>query len=113
MKNIYVGNLPYNVTEETLRELFEEHGAVESVRIMVDKFTGRPRGFGFVSMPNDDEATKAVQALNLHILEGRNLRVSEANEQRPRREGGGGGREGGFGGRRRFGGHEGGGRDRF
>ena len=102
--NIYVGNLSYSTTEEGLKALFEAHGAVESVRIITDKITGKSRGFGFVSMTNDDEGTNAVQALNNFEYEGRTLTVSQANNpgDRPRREGGprsygqGGGSRGGF-----------------
>lgn len=104
--NIYVGNLSYSATEESIRGLFEAHGAVESVRVMTDKFTGKPRGFCFVSMTNDQEAQQAIDALNNFEFEGRALRVSQANppQQRtgggngggPRRGGFGGGREGGF-----------------
>jgi len=120
--NIYVGNLPRTATEETLKALFENHGAVESVRIMLDKFTSEPRGFGFVTMPNDEEAKKAIEALTEYELEGRNLRVSEARppQDRGSRPGGfgdnrgprrqGGGSSGGFGGSR---GGFGGGRSRY
>ena len=92
MKKIYVGNLPYSVTESELRDLFGEHGTVESVSLVSDRETGRPRGFGFVEM-DDDGATAAISALDGKDMGGRSLRVNEA---RPRREGGGGG--GGFGG---------------
>ncbi len=97
--NIYVGNLSYGATEEGVRGLFEAHGAVESVRIMTDKFTGKPRGFCFVSMPNDQEATQAIEALNNYELDGRALRVSQANPPQQRTGGNGGPRRGGFGGR--------------
>ncbi|MCP4900565.1 MAG: RNA-binding protein [bacterium] len=86
---IYVGNLPYSATEEQLREKFGEHGEVEEVALPTDRETGRPRGFGFVTM-NDDEAAKAaIAAVNGFEMDGRQLRVDEA---KPRREGGGGGR---------------------
>ena len=105
--NIYVGNLPRTATEETLRMIFENHGSVDSIRIMLDKFTNEPRGFAFVTMENDDEATKAIEALNDYVLEGRNLKVSEArppeNRNRAPRSGGfnrGPRLEGGFGGSR-------------
>jgi RNA recognition motif-containing protein len=74
---IYVGNLPFSVTEEELRELFEQHGTVHSVRLIDDKHTGRPRGFGFVDM-DDAEARAAIEALHGHYFGGRILRVSEA-----------------------------------
>jgi RNA recognition motif-containing protein len=100
MKKIYVGNLPFSTTEDELRELFEEHGAVESVKLVNDRETGRPRGFGFVEM-SDGLADSAIQALNGKDLGGRSLRVNEA---RPREEGGfqrgGGGGGGGFENRR-------------
>ena len=101
MKKIYVGNLPYSATESELRDVFGEHGTVESVSLVSDRETGRPRGFGFVEM-DDDGATAAISALDGKDMGGRSLRVNEA---RPRREGGGGG--GGGGG---YGGGGGGGR---
>ncbi len=103
--NIYVGNLPYNVVEEDLREIFEEYGEVASVKIISDKLTGRSKGFGFVEMEDDQEARKAIEELNNAELSGRNIKV---NESRPKsndsRGGGGGGRRsfnrgGGGGGR--------------
>ncbi len=85
---IYVGNLPYSATEEQIREKFGEFGEVEEVALPADRETGRPRGFGFVTM-NDDEAGKAaIAAVNGFEMDGRQLRVDEA---KPRREGGGGG----------------------
>ena len=97
--NIYVGNLPYSVVEEDLREIFEEYGEVASVKIINDKLTGRSKGFGFVEMDEDDEARKAIEELNNADLSGRNIKV---NESRPRsndsRGGGGGNRRGGGGG---------------
>jgi cold-inducible RNA-binding protein len=94
--NIYVGNLSYDTREEGLRELFEAFGAVESVKIITDQFTGRSRGFGFVEMTERDEGTKAIEELNAKDFEGRSLKVNEA---RPRRGPGGGGGGGGRGGR--------------
>jgi len=79
---IYVGNLSYDTTEEELQKLFEEHGEVESVAVISDKYTDRSKGFGFVEMPNDDEAKAAMEALNDNDFMGRNLKVNEA---RPRR----------------------------
>lgn len=93
---LYVGNLSYTTTEETLRETFEEYGTVESATIVTDRETGRPRGFGFVEMPNDEEAQAAIDAMNGQQLEGRPLTVNEAQARPPRGGGGGGGR--GFGG---------------
>jgi len=91
---LYVGNLPFSTTEDELRTLFEEHGAVESVAVVTDRETGRSRGFGFVEMA-DDAARSAMEALDNHMLDGRNLKVNEARP-RPDR----GGRGGGGGGRR-------------
>ena len=90
MTKIYVGNLPFSATDAEVRELFAQHGTVESVSIITDRDTGRPRGFGFVEMPRDD-ATRAIQNLNGKDLGGRPLRVNEAQE----RTGGGGGNRGG------------------
>ena len=108
--NIYVGNLSRTVTEDTLRKLFEGYGDVSSVKIMTDKFSGEPRGFGFLTMENDVQAEEAIAALNNSELEGQRLRVNTARppEARPARTGGStGGPRGGFGGgssRDRFGG---------
>lgn len=88
MTSIYVGNLPFTSTEDELRDLFGAHGDVESVRLISDRDTGRPRGFGFVQMAAAS-AQKAIDALNGQDLGGRTLRVNEA-EDKPR--GGGGGR---------------------
>ena len=100
--NIYVGNLAGDLTEDELRQAFEAHGQVSSARIIKDKFSGQSRGFGFVEMPNNDEAQAAISALNDSELKGQELKVNEA---RPRPEGRrGGGRRGGGGGRRGGGG---------
>ena len=106
---IYVGNLPFSATEAQVRDLFAQHGAVESVALPADRETGRPRGFGFVEMPQA-EAAKAIEALNGFSMGGRQLRVKEAQD-RPRGAGGGGGggRPGGGGGGFRSGGGGGGG----
>ncbi len=90
---LYVGNLPYSVTEERLQQHFAQHGSVVSARIITDKFTGRSKGFGFVEMSSDQEAERAVTALNGTDFEGRSIVVSEARPQQPRspRPGGGGG----------------------
>ena len=87
IKRIYVGNLPFSATEQEVRELFEAHGPVESVDLISDRETGRPRGFGFVQM-DDAAAGDAIAALDGTSMGGRSLRVNEA---RPRRERGGGG----------------------
>ena len=97
---IYVGGLPYSVTEQQLSELFAAHGTVETVRVITDKFTGQSRGFGFVEMASEQEAKAAIAALNGTELGGRTLTVNEARPQEPRGGGGGGPRGGGGGGRR-------------
>jgi len=112
MTKIYVGNLPFSATESEVRDLFAQHGTVDSVALPTDRETGRPRGFGFVEMPQAD-AQKAMQALNGFNMGGRPLRVNEAQD-RPRtggggRPGGGGGGRGGFGGGGGYGGGGGGG----
>jgi cold-inducible RNA-binding protein len=105
---IYVGNLPFSATESEVRDLFAQHGTVETVALPTDRETGRPRGFGFVEMPQAD-AQKAIGALNGFQMGGRALRVNEAQD-RPRTGGGGGGggRPGGGGGYRPGGGGGGG-----
>lgn len=96
-KKLYVGNLSYEVTETELRELFVKHGAVEEAKIITDRETGRPRGFGFVTMGSPDDASKAIDALNGQPFRGRNLTVNAARtEQGDRGGGGGGGSRGGF-----------------
>ena len=87
---LFVGNLSFQATEEDLRELFAQAGNVETVRIITDQFTGRPRGFGFVEMATKEEAQKAVEMLNGRLFRDRNLVVDEARPQ-PQRSGGGGG----------------------
>jgi cold-inducible RNA-binding protein len=91
---LYVGNLPYSVTEERIQQHFAQHGSVLSARIITDKFSGRSKGFGFVEMSSDQEAERAIATLNGTGFEGRNIVVSEARPQEPRapRPGGGGGR---------------------
>ena len=98
MKKLFVGNLPFSATEDDLRALFAAHGTVESVSLITDRETGRPRGFGFVEMENDG-ATKAIAALNETEFQGRNMTVSEARAKERSGGGGGGGGRGGFGGR--------------
>lgn len=106
-KNLFVGSLPFSVTEDTLNQLFAQHGQVQSVNIIKDKYSGQSRGFGFVEMSTDEEAKKAIEKLNGYNLEGRNILVKEAlpkptytNTNRRSGEGykGRGGR--GFGGKR-------------
>jgi RNA recognition motif-containing protein len=88
MSKIYVGNLPFSATEDSVRELFSQHGTVQSVALIKDRDTGQPRGFGFVEMPNSD-AARAIQALNGQQMGGRPLKVNEAQDK-PRSGGGGG-----------------------
>jgi RNA recognition motif-containing protein len=92
-KKLYVGNIPFSATEEQLRTLFEKHGGVQSVNVISDRETGRPRGFAFVEMEDANAAETAIRALDGTQLGGRSLRVNEAQD---RREGGGGGGGGGF-----------------
>src|SRR6195256_1632571 len=92
MKKIFVGNFAFSMTEAELRSLFEPFGSVESASVVTDRDTGRSRGFGFVEMPDDAEAEKAIAALNGKDSGGRALTVNEARPQAPRSFGGGGGR---------------------
>ena len=87
MTNIYVGNLAYSVTSDDLREVFSEYGEVSSANVIMDKFSGRSKGFGFVEMPDSSAASAAIEALNEQDLQGRNMRVNEARprEERPPR----------------------------
>jgi len=99
-KKLYVGNLPFSVTEAELRELFGRHGSVDSVSVITDRETGRPRGFAFVEMSEPSAATDAIRALDGTQLGGRALKVNEAQDKRS--GGGGGGGGGGFGRRERY-----------
>ena len=101
--NIYVSNLSFNVQDEDLREFFTEYGEVSSAKVITDKFTGKSRGFGFVEMPDNEAAQKAIAELDNGIVEGRTIKVMEAKPKgdRPARPSGGGGnfqRNGGGGG---------------
>ena len=99
MTKLFVGNLSWSTTDNSLRAFFEQVGQVESARVVMDKMTGRSRGFGFVEMPNAEEAQKAIADLNEQDLDGRNIRVNEAlpeGERPPRREFSGGGDRGGY-----------------
>jgi cold-inducible RNA-binding protein len=98
--NIYVGNISRTATEQDLKEAFEAFGAVQSVAIIKDKFSGESRGFGFVEMPNKEEGDKAITGLNGKDLKGRTLTVNEARPRTDRPRTGGGGGRGGFGGGR-------------
>jgi len=102
---LYVGGLPYSVTEGRLQEIFAAHGTVESAKVISDKFTGQSRGFGFVEMSSGGEAQKVMEALNGTQLDGRTLVVNEAKPM-GNRDGGGGGGGGGRGGNRGGGGRE-------
>jgi RNA recognition motif-containing protein len=115
-KKLYVGNLPYSVSDSDLQEMFAPHGSVQSAQVIMDRDTGRSKGFGFVEMGSEAEAQAAIAALNGQEREGRPLTVNEA---RPKPEGGGGGRGGygggggGGGGRGGRGGYGGGGGRRY
>ena len=96
---LFVGNLSFNITENDLQDAFAAHGTVVETNLMMDRATGRPRGFGFITMSSEEEAQKAIDALNGASLDGRNLTVNIA---RPREERSGGGGGGGGGGRNRY-----------
>lgn len=96
MKKMYVGNIAYNATEQDLRELFSEYGEIESLKIMKDNFTERSKGFGFIEMADEDDAKKAIAALNGKDFMGKTLAVAEARPQQKR--GGFDDRRGGYGG---------------
>ena len=104
---LYVGNLPFNTTENELQELFAQAGTVQEVTLMQDRFTGKSRGFAFVTMGSDEDAQNAISKLNGQSIEGRSLTVNEARPREQRPPGGGGrgyGGGGGYGGRREGGG---------
>lgn len=101
--NIYVGNLPFAASEDEVKELFASYGQVDSVALIKDKFSGQPRGFGFVEMPNDEEANAAISGLNTKDFKGRALVVNQARPREERSGGGGFDRRGGGGGYRRGG----------
>ena len=104
-KKLYVGGLPYSTTEEALKEYFSQAGSVDTATIIIDKMSGRSKGFGFVEMTTDEDAQKAIEQFNGVEFEGRKLTVNEARPMEPRapRQGGfgGGNRGGGFGGGQR------------
>jgi len=85
--NVYVGQLPYNVNEEELMEIFTEFGEVASINLIKDRFSGQSKGFGFIDMPNNSEADKAIKALNKSMLKGREIKVNQA-EQKKNKKGG-------------------------
>jgi cold-inducible RNA-binding protein len=106
-QKLYVGNLSYNVSSSDLEQLFVQHGAVRSAEVIMDRTTGRSKGFGFVEMESNEEANKAIQSLNGHEQDGRALTVNEAKPRENRSGGGrssygGGGGGGGYGGRSRY-----------
>ena len=97
-KRLYVGNLPFDTTEDDLHQLFSAHGQIVSTKLITDMETGRSRGFGFVEMSSAEEAKAAITALDGKEVDGRNLKVNEAKPQEKRSGGGGGGNYGGGGG---------------
>ena len=103
MKNIFVGNLSYGATEDSVRSMFEQYGTVDRVSIITDRETGQPRGFGFVEMSVNADADRAIAELNGREFDGRTLNINEARPKEDRGGGGGfgGNRRGGFGGNRR------------
>lgn len=101
-KKLYVGNLSYDTTDSDLRRLFEEFGSVESAQVIMDRDTGRSKGFGFVEMGRDQEAQAAINALNGREVDGRSLTVNEARPREDRGGRSGGGGRGGYGGGRRY-----------
>ena len=107
---IYVGNLDYGVGDSDLEKMFAPHGTVQSAQVVMDRDTGRSKGFGFVEMGSDEEAQAAIAALNGKEIEGRTITVNEARPREGGSRGGGGGGGGGFGGGGRRGGSGGGGR---
>jgi len=113
VKNIFVGNLDFNTSEDELRKLFEVHGQVDRVSIMTDRDTGRSRGFGFVEMTSPEDGEKAIAALNGSQIGGRTLNVNEARPKVERASSGGGGGGRDRGGRGGHGGGGGGGRNRY
>ncbi len=106
---IYVGNLPFDATQSGVQDLFSEFGQVSEVTLINDRETGRPRGFGFVEMPDASEGNKAIESLNGRDFGGRTLNINEAKPRENNRSGGGGGYGGGGGGRGGYGGGGGGG----
>jgi RNA recognition motif-containing protein len=80
--NIYVGQLPYSVTEEELKDIFSEYGEIASLNLFKDRYSGQSKGFGFIDMPNNSEADKAIKALNKTMLKGREIKVNQAEERR-------------------------------
>jgi RNA recognition motif-containing protein len=102
--NIFAGSLPFSLVEADLKEFFEEYGEVASVKIITDKFSGKSKGFGFIEMPNDEEAKKAIEELNGAEIDGRSIVVNEAIQREEGSRRSSGGSRGGFGGGNRTGG---------
>ncbi|MCL7487876.1 MAG: RNA-binding protein [Desulfobulbaceae bacterium] len=80
--NIYIGQLPYNVNEDELKEIFSEYGEIASLNLVKDRFSGQSKGFGFIDMPNNSEADQAIKALNKSMLKGREIKVNQAEQRR-------------------------------
>lgn len=108
-KKLFIGNISFSVTDDKLREIFSASGTVESAKVVIDRQTGRSKGFGFVEMSSEDEARAAIEAHNGQDVDGRSITVAEARPQTDRPQGGGGFRGGGGGGGNRRGGGGGGG----
>jgi RNA recognition motif-containing protein len=83
--NIYVGQLPYSVTEEELREMFVQYGEVSSLKLIMDRYSGQSKGFGFIDMPNNSEADQAIKGLNKSMVKGREIKVNQAEERRKKK----------------------------
>ena len=84
--NIYVGQLPYSVTEEELREMFLQYGEVSSLNLIMDRYSGQSKGFGFIEMPNNSEADQAIKGLNKSMLKGREIKVNQSDERRNKKK---------------------------
>ena len=84
--NIYVGQLPYSVTEEELREMFLQYGKVSSLNLIMDRYSGQSKGFGFIEMPNNSEADQAIKGLNKSMLKGREIKVNQSDERRNKKK---------------------------
>jgi len=84
--NIYVGQLPYSVTEEELREMFLRYGEVSSINLIMDRYSGQSKGFGFIEMPNNSEADQAIKGLNKSMLKGREIKVNQSEERRNKKK---------------------------
>ena len=83
--NIYIGQLPYSVTEEELREIFLQYGEVSSLNLIMDRYSGQSKGFGFIEMPNNSEADQAIKGLNKSMMKGREIKVNQAEERRKKK----------------------------